>query len=61
MTETISETKTVTVPEAAKMLGIGRNLAYEAARAGDLPTLKFGKRLVVPVAALQRLLERAGL
>jgi excisionase family DNA binding protein len=51
--------RTISVPEAGKILGIGRNAAYEAARRGELPVLKFGKRLVVPVAALQRKLEAA--
>ena len=51
------ERKTMTVPEAAKALGIGLSVAYEAARSGELPTVKFGKRILVPVAALERLLE----
>lgn len=50
---------TISVPEAGKRLGIGRNAAYEAARRGDLPVLRFGKRLVVPLAALERKLETA--
>ena len=51
------ECETCTVPEAGKILGIGRNGAYEAARAGELPTIRFGRRIVVPKAALKRLLE----
>ena len=50
--------ETCTVPEAGKILGIGRNAAYEAARIGELPTIRFGRRIVVPKAALKRLLER---
>ena len=50
------EKATLSVEEAAKVLGIGRNNAFEAARMGTLPTLRFGKRLVVPRAALMRLL-----
>ena len=38
------ERKTMTVPEAAKVLGIGLSVAYEAARTGELPTIKIGKR-----------------
>jgi excisionase family DNA binding protein len=49
--------RTMTVPEAAKVLGIGRSNAYAAARNGDIPTIKIGKRLLVPVAALERKLE----
>lgn len=51
-----TDCKTRTIEEAAKVLGIGRNQAYEAARRGDLPTLRIGKRILVPVAALERLL-----
>ena len=47
---------TITVPEAARRLGIGRTLAYEAARQGELPTIRMGTRLLVPVAALEALL-----
>lgn len=47
---------TMSVTEAAKRLGVSRNLAYEAARRGDIPTIKIGKRLLVPIAALHRLL-----
>jgi excisionase family DNA binding protein len=48
----------VTVTEAAEMLGISRSLAYELARTGQLPSLRLGRRLVVPRAALVSLLER---
>lgn len=54
------ERATVTIEEAAKILGIGRASAYEAARTGQIPTLRIGaKRLVVPKRALERLLEQA--
>ena len=49
--------RTYTVPEAAKLLGIGRTAAYEAARTGQIPTIRIGKRLLVPVAALDHLLS----
>ena len=47
------ERATMTVPEAAKALGIGRNQGYEAARAGQIPTIRIGKRLLVPRAAFE--------
>lgn len=50
---------TVTVEEAAQILGVGRSTAYESARTGDLPTIAFGRRLVVPVAKLRRMLGEA--
>ncbi len=48
--------QTYTVTEAAKQLGIGRNAAYEAARKGEIPVIRIGKRLLVPRVALERLL-----
>jgi excisionase family DNA binding protein len=47
---------TTTVEEAAALLGIGRNTAYEAVRRGEIPTIKIGRRLLVPRAALDRML-----
>jgi excisionase family DNA binding protein len=50
---------TMTVDEAAAALGLCRNSAYAAARDGSLPTIRIGKRLLVPRSALQRLLTAA--
>jgi len=50
------EKLTLTVAEAAKCLGIGRNSAYEAIAKGEIPVVKIGKRLLVPKAALEKLL-----
>lgn len=47
---------TVTVEEAARMLGISRGAAYTHARDGSLPTIRLGKRLLVPKVALDKLL-----
>ena len=43
---------TVSIEEAARLLGLGRSAAYEAARRGELPTRRLGRRLLVPVPAL---------
>lgn len=51
---------TFTIPEAAKILGIGRTAAYDAARTGQIPVIKIGKRLLVPKTALDRMLSEAG-
>jgi excisionase family DNA binding protein len=51
--------KTVNVEEAGRILGIGRNSAYEAVRRGEIPVIKIGKLLRVPVVALERMLEEA--
>jgi len=57
--EKLTECKTMSIPEAGRVLGIGRDAAYQAARHGQIPTIRLGRRLVVPVAALERLLENA--
>jgi excisionase family DNA binding protein len=51
---------TMTVVEAAELLGISRNSAYDAARIGQLPTIKIGKRILVSRTAIERMLETAG-
>jgi excisionase family DNA binding protein len=51
------ERQTLTVTEAGQVLGLSRNAAYDAAKRGDLPVIRFGKRLLVPRAALDRLLN----
>ncbi len=49
--ESIASRTTITVEEAASLLGIGRSAAYDAARRGQLPTRRLGRRLLVPVPA----------
>ena len=51
--------RTMTVEEAARELGIGRNAAYDAARTGQLPSIRIGKRILIPRAALDRMLAGA--
>jgi len=43
-------------PTAGRALGIGRNTAYESARRGEIPTIRLGHRILVPIAALRRML-----
>jgi len=57
--ETDSERRTVTVEEAGRILGISRGAAYTHAKDGTLPTIRLGKRLLVPKAALDKLLMSA--
>jgi excisionase family DNA binding protein len=47
------------VPEAGAMLGLTRNASYEAAKRGDIPTIRIGKLIRVPKAAFHLMLERA--
>ena len=54
----LSEPLCISVPAAARMLGVSRNTGYEMARLGQLPTIKCGRRrLVVPKAALMKILQ----
>jgi excisionase family DNA binding protein len=50
---------TISIPEAAKRLGLSRNTGYAAAARGEIPTIRIGRLLRVPVRALERMLERA--
>jgi len=45
-----------TVPEAAELLGFSRNFGYELARTGQIPIMRFGKRMLVPKAAFDKML-----
>jgi excisionase family DNA binding protein len=54
-----SESLTLSVTEAAGLLGISRALAYELIARGDLPSLRLGRRVVVPRHALTALVEDA--
>jgi hypothetical protein len=51
--------KTMSVPEAgAHYYGLSRNGSYDAAKRGDIPTIKVGRLRRVPVAAMERKLEQ---
>jgi hypothetical protein len=51
---------TLSVPEAGKKyLNLGRKGSYAAAERGDIPTIKIGRILRVPVRAMERLLDSA--
>ena len=47
---------TVSVPVAGRFVGLGRDAAFAAARRGELPVLRMGRRLLVPVPKLLALL-----
>ena len=51
------EALTMTVSEAAKVLGISRSSAYECVRRGELRAVRLGRRLVVPRSAVTELLQ----
>ncbi len=47
---------TITVEEAAERLGVSLTLAYKAAKTGQLPVVRVGRRMLVPLAAFERML-----
>jgi hypothetical protein len=54
--------RTMSVPQAGqRFYGLSRNGSYDAARRGEIPTIKVGRKLRVPVAAMERKLEQADL
>jgi len=51
---------TLSVPEAGKLyFELGKNASYEAARRGEMPVIRIGSRLRVPVVAMERKLADA--
>ena len=62
MSHDIQETaKTLSVPEAGRRyFGLSRGSSYAAAANGEIPTIRIGRLLRVPVIAVERILERAG-
>jgi hypothetical protein len=52
---------TMTVPEAGRVyLGLKPASSYVAAARGDIPTIRIGRLLRVPIAAMDRMLAKAG-
>jgi hypothetical protein len=51
---------TISVPEAGRRyFGLSRNASYMAAARGELPTVRMGRLLRVPIRALERMLDVA--
>jgi excisionase family DNA binding protein len=51
---------TLTVDEVAIVMGIARSSAFAAVKAGEIPSFRVGRRLLVPTAALRRMLALDG-
>ena len=47
----------LSIPDAGKLLNLSRPTMYKLAKAGELPTLRLGRKLVIPRAALARMLS----
>ncbi len=48
----------LTVEEAAHRLGIGRSFAWELVRRGELPSIRLGRLVRIPVGALDEWIQR---
>jgi excisionase family DNA binding protein len=53
----MTERLTLTVSEAAQLLGVSRNSLYEAVRRNEVPHLRIGRRIVIPRRQLENLLD----
>jgi hypothetical protein len=51
------ESLTYSIPFAGSLVGLGKNASYAAARRGEIPTIRFGKKLRVPRAKFMRMLS----
>lgn len=51
------QAEVLTIEEARKVLRLGKNAAYQAVENGDIPSIRIGRRILVPRAALERLLD----
>ena len=55
-----SERLVYTVAEVGEILGLTRNAAYDAAKRGDFPTIRIGRLIRIPKAALHAMIDAAG-
>lgn len=55
----MEQTLTLSVPQAASLLGLSTNHAWRLVQAGELPSIRLGRRVLVPRAALVELVDRA--
>ncbi|MEZ4552512.1 MAG: helix-turn-helix domain-containing protein [Dehalococcoidia bacterium] len=55
-----TETRTMSIEDAAKELGIGRQLAYDAVRRGEIPSIRIGRRVLIPREGFERMLAGSG-
>jgi len=53
----MNKPQTLSVEEAAKVLGIGITTAYAAVKRREIPSIRIGGRLLVPKPALERMLR----
>lgn len=52
-----STKRVLSVEEARLQLGISRGLMYEAVRRGEIPSIRIGRRIIIPAAAFEQFLQ----
>lgn len=57
MEEKVSEKLVISVDEGRKLLGLSRGLMYEAVRSGQVPSIRIGRRILIPRVLLERMLN----
>lgn len=57
----MSDRLAISVPEAARALGVSKNTVYDLIRSRQLPHIRIGQRIRIPQAALQAWLDREAL
>lgn len=57
--DNVSDALVLTPIETAKLLRIGRGTVYEQIRLGIIPSIRMGRRILIPKASLMRMLEGA--
>jgi excisionase family DNA binding protein len=53
----MDEQPVLTVSEAARLLRLSRAFTYELIARGELPSVRFGRRIMIPRAAIERILD----
>jgi len=60
LSEQIGKSLAFSASEVAKLLGVSKNTVYKAIHAGQIPSIRWGKKILIPRVALMRMLEEAG-
>ncbi len=58
MEENPKERLVISVEEARRLLGLSRGLMYDAVNSGQVPSIRIGRRILIPRALLGKMLDR---
>jgi len=60
VSEQIKKSLVFSVSEVARLLGVSKNTVYETTHTGQIPSIKWGRRILIPRVALMKMLDEAG-